>query len=171
MAILPLIIYPDPQLRKKAKDVIDFDKNLHELLNSMTETMYASRGIGLAACQVGSPLNLAVIDIQNDTETSKSVRYELINPTIIVKEKAAVSEEGCLSIPEYRGKVKRALYVKVEAFDRFGKPYIVEGEDLLSFCIQHEIDHLNGILFVDHLSRLKRELFEKGYLKKRSSSE
>jgi peptide deformylase len=161
MATLDLRYYPDTVLREKCEEVETFDEKLAELLDNMIETMYAENGVGLAAPQVGITQRVTVIDVSPDQDTP----IELINPVIADGEGSVTSEEGCLSIPEFRESVKRKDRVVVEAFDRLGGSFTIEAEGLLSICLQHEIDHLNGVLFIDHLSRLKRELFKRWYKK------
>ena len=161
MARLPIVIYPDPLLKQKTAPVTEFHGQLHRLLDDMAETMYVSKGVGLAAPQVGVLQRVTVIDVSEEGDEI----IELINPTIVSSQGKVDSEEGCLSIPEFRDTVERKEKVVVSAFDRHGKPFEVDADDLLAICLQHEIDHLDGILFVDRLSRLKRELFKK-WLKK-----
>ena len=156
-----LVIYPDPLLRESTQEVTEFGKELHQLLDDMAETMYEESGIGLAAPQVGVLSRVTVIDVSSDRDS----RIELINPTIVEHEGEVTSEEGCLSIPDYRDSVSRAKKILFKAFDRFGKPFEMEADDLFSICVQHELDHLDGVLFVDRLSRLKKEMFKKWFKK------
>jgi peptide deformylase len=157
MTILNIITYPDARLKEKAQEVVNFDKNLHKLLDDMKETMYHADGIGLAATQVAVMQRVAVIDVSEERNSP----IELVNPKITVKEGKVSSKEGCLSIPDFRESITRATKVTVVAFDRNGKEFSFEAQELLSFCVQHELDHLDGILFVDHLSGLKKNLFLK----------
>lgn len=157
MNILEIRIFPDPLLKEVSIEVSKFDRELHDLLDKMKATMYAANGIGLASPQVGILKRVAVIDVSDE----RNQPLELINPEIISKEGSVTSEEGCLSIPEYRDTVKRNERIRVKASDRFGKVSELEADGLLAICIQHEIDHLDGILFIDRLSRLKRELFKR----------
>jgi peptide deformylase len=176
MAILDVKIIPDPILREKTVKVEVFDAKLHTFLDDMYETMVAAVGIGLAAPQVGSTQRVAIMDLTIEgvpypTITSLSGkdpsshvhqgRLELINPILVSKGAATTSDEGCLSIPDFRDSIKRPGTVVITAHDRHGHEYKVEAEDLPAFCIQHEMDHLDGILFVDHLSRLKMQLFRR----------
>lgn len=161
MAVLPIVTYPSETLKTQCETVTEFDSKLHKLLDDMADTMYDAPGIGIAAPQIGILKQITVIDLSEDG----SELIELINPEITVKEGSTSSEEGCLSIPGYRATVKRAEKVVVKAQDRTGKEFEVEGEELMSFCLQHEIDHLNGVLFIDKLSRLKKSLFLKWYKK------
>ena len=164
MSLLRIKIYPDPVLREMCLPIVDFDQALHNLLDDMHETMRANSGVGLAASQVGELLRVVVIDVSEEGNQL----IELVNPEIISQSGKISLEEGCLSIPDYRDKVPRSAEVLVNAQDRYGKNVEIRAEGLLAVCIQHEIDHLNGILFVDRLSRLKRELFKR-WAKKRGS--
>lgn len=166
MATLPLKIYPDKILRENCEPVIDFDEQLGKFLDDMAETMYAENGIGLAAPQVGVTRRIAVIDVSSD----RGELLELINPEIVESSGTVSSEEGCLSIPEYRETVKRHATVRVRAKNRAGEEFEIDAEDLLAICLQHELDHLDGVLFVDHLSRLKREMFKRWYRKRVAAS-
>jgi peptide deformylase len=155
---LPILHYPDKRLRTIAKEVSKVDDETRLLVKNMFETMYDAPGIGLAATQVDHHERIIVIDITND----KSNPICLINPEIIEKDGEIEWEEGCLSVPKYYESVKRANKIKVRALNEMGETYEIEADELLSVCIQHEMDHLNGILFVDHLSKLKqRRLLEK----------
>ena len=167
MAVLPIITYPNPVLSQKTKRVSNFDRSLHTLLDNMFETMYRGRGVGLAAPQVSSELRVTVVDISED----RSEKIELINPEIVEHTGKVKSEEGCLSIPGYRDFVERSKIIRVLAFDRHGKSFELQAEGLLSMCLQHEIDHLDGVLFVDRLSRLKKELFKKWIAKRSAQGE
>lgn len=168
MAIYPIIQLPDERLRAVTAPITVFDEDLQKLIDDMFETMYAAKGIGLAAPQIAISKKLAVIDVSNN----KSETWCLINPIIVEKKGEALMEEGCLSVPGVYDKASRALWVKLQALDRYGKPFEIEAEDLLAHCIQHEVDHLNGTLFLDHLSPLKRQLARKKLekLKKRGQS-
>jgi peptide deformylase len=163
MAILEIKKYPEKVLKQKAKPVTLFDEELQALIDNMIETMYAAPGVGLAAPQVGKSKRLAVIDI-----SSKEYKYPLIvliNPVIVTCEGEVEFEEGCLSLPEYTAKVKRAETVVVNALDREGKAMEIEATDLLAVALQHEIDHLDGMLLIDRISPIKREFFKKRYKK------
>lgn len=161
MSILNIVQIPDPILTRPAEVVSAIDSTILKLLDDMADTMYDAPGIGLAAPQIGVSKRIAVIDISEE----RNSLYELINPTIVWSEGKVDSEEGCLSIPKYRDTITRQRTVRVNYLDRKGESKQLEAQDLLSFCLQHEIDHLDGILFTDHLSRLKREHFKK-WLKK-----
>jgi len=154
--IYPIIKFPDPILQRPSAPVTEFDDDLRKLVADMFESMYAAQGIGLAAPQIGIPKRLTVIDVSNQKNPKDKI--VLINPEIIDRRGKQVEEEGCLSLPEIREKVSRAEWVRVKAQDVTGKWIEVEGEELLARALQHEIDHLDGILFIDHLSRLKRDL-------------
>ena len=156
---LTIYKYPDPVLRAKTQPVENIDGNLQELINSMTETMYKAPGIGLAAPQVGESIRLVVYDI-TPPEDSKRINV-IINPEIISSEGSIVYEEACLSVYDFSPDVERAEKVLVKAFDRDGNPLEIEAEGLHAVCLQHEIDHLNGILFIDHISTIKRSLYKK----------
>jgi peptide deformylase len=196
MSLLKILKYPDPFLRKKCAPVEEIDEELLTLLDDMTETMYAARGVGLAASQVGADKRVVVIDVspwyrndggeegEGDDESGEAAHaecshsdecshchdeeeydgpglIELINPVIVYSEGSAVAEEACLSIPGFSSEVKRKYKVVVEAYNRDGDAIEIEAEDLLARVFQHEIDHLDGILFIDRLSRLKRELIKR----------
>jgi peptide deformylase len=155
--LLPIVIVPDPVLRKVARPVTPADHaEVQALIPAMFATMYAAPGIGLAAPQVGRLLRVVVIDIAPDKEPAPLV---LINPEIIAaSEEKATREEGCLSLPDQYAEVTRPAWVRVRYQDEHGNKKEIEGDDLLAACLQHEIDHLNGVLFVDYLSSLKRNI-------------
>ncbi|MEQ6340953.1 MAG: peptide deformylase [Gammaproteobacteria bacterium] len=157
MAILPILHYPDPRLRNKAAPVAKVDGKLRTLIDDMFETMYQAPGIGLAAPQVDVALRVLVIDISEQ----RNAPLCLINPEILSREGVEQTEEGCLSVPGIYEPVQRAKYIKVRALDRNGASFEMEADDLLAVCIQHEIDHLDGKLFVDYLSVLKRQRLRK----------
>ena len=156
MAILPVLRFPDERLRKVAKPVSNFTPELQEIIDNMVKTMYAEHGIGLAATQVDVHEQIIVIDVSED----KSQLYVIINPEVISQEGETGIEEGCLSIPDCRGFVPRSEKIKIKALDRNGNPYEIDADELLAICIQHEMDHLKGKLFVDYLSPLKRQRIE-----------
>ena len=162
MARLPVLEYPDPRLRIRAEPVTKFDIELKTLVADMFETMYAAPGIGLAATQVDVHKRLLVCDIGVESKRP----YCLINPEIVSAEGKTNSEEGCLSVPEYYDFVDRAAVIRVRACDTDGKPFELTAEGMLAVCIQHEMDHLEGKLFVDYLSELKRERLKKKASKK-----
>jgi peptide deformylase len=161
MAKLTILEFPDPRLRTKAVPVETVDDELRSLIDDMFETMYAAPGIGLAATQVDVHRRLLVTDVSAD----KSEPYVLINPEIIAKDGVTVTEEGCLSVPGYYEEVKRAEHIRVRCLDRNGDEVEMEAEGLLAVCIQHEMDHLDGKLFVDYLSEAKRMRIRKKLVK------
>ncbi|HSW70366.1 MAG TPA: peptide deformylase [Gammaproteobacteria bacterium] len=168
MALLKILHYPDPRLRTKAEIVKDFGPDLQKMIDDMYETMYAAQGVGLAATQVNIHLRLAVMDVVG----SGKQQICMINPEFISTNGTQIDQHGCLSVPGVPGAaLKRAAKVHIRALDRFGKPFELEAEKTLAICIQHETDHLNGKLFIDHLSTLKRErLFKKAEKYRRNDS-
>jgi peptide deformylase len=165
----PIVKYPDPVLAKKGVPVTDFGPELAQFVKEMWASMYAAHGIGLAAPQVGISKRITVIDVSfNERPEDKVV---LINPAIIDRHGKQFEEEGCLSLPEIREKVQRAARVKVRAQNVSGEFFEIEGEDLLARAMQHEIDHLDGILFIDHLSGLKRDLVKRRIRKLQKNGE
>ncbi len=145
MAVRPIRVSPDPVLRGKSKKVTRIDKSLHRLIDDMIETMRAASGVGLAAPQIGVPLRIVVIGIP------ESDVLVLINPEMIKRQGQRVVLEGCLSVPGYQGEVERSIWVKVKAQDRLGKDIRLKGEELLAQVLEHELDHLNGILYLDRI--------------------
>jgi peptide deformylase len=163
MALLPILEFPDPRLRTRAQPVQEVDAALRKLIDDMFETMYAAPGIGLAATQVNVHKRLLVMDISE----KHNEPLALINPQIVAREGVEESEEGCLSVPGIYDKVSRAEKIRVRALDRNGKQIEFDAEGLLAVCIQHEMDHLDGKLFVDYLSDLKRTRIRKKLEKER----
>ena len=161
MAILDILNYPDPRLHTVAKPVKELNASVRRLIDDMSETMYSAPGIGLAATQVNQHLQLIIID----TSETKNCLQVFINPRIIEKSGEQDYEEGCLSLPGIYESVTRAAKVKVEALGRDGKTFTLEAEGLLSICIQHEMDHLLGKVFVEYLSPLKRNRIKNKMLK------
>ena len=159
MAIKKIITYPDPVLRKKVEPVTCFDESLKELAQDLTETMYAAPGAGLAANQIGVCLRVVVVDVSKSGEEKKPL--VLVNPEIIEKEGCQIDEEGCLSVIDLTAKVERFKKLLVKAQDLDGKTWEFPAEDFFARVIQHELDHLNGVLFIDRLSPLKRALYKK----------
>ena len=157
MALLDILTFPDARLRTKAKPINEVTNELNSFIDDMFETMYDAPGIGLAATQVNFHEQLVVIDVSED----KNEPYCFINPVITHKEGEEVCQEGCLSVPEFYADVSRAENIKVEALDRNGEAFELEADGLLAVCIQHELDHLNGKLFVDYLSPLKQKRLQK----------
>ena len=166
MSQLTILEYPDPRLRTKAQPVVVFDGALQTLIDAMFETMYAAPGIGLAATQVNVHKQLLILDVSED----KNQPLVLVNPKIAVQEGSQVYQEGCLSVPGIYADVERADRITVEALDRHGQPLAFAAEGLLAVCIQHEMDHLVGKLFVDYLSPLKRELVRRKLEKQRRTA-
>lgn len=171
MTILPLIIAPDPRLEVCSEEVPVVDDKIRKFLDDMLETMYAEEGIGLAAVQVGVHKRILVMDLNDRTgrykkegeraegESSEDGPFFMVNPQIITEsEEENIYEEGCLSFPEQRALVTRPKKVKVKYLDYHGKEQILECDGLLATCVQHEIDHLNGVVFIDHLSKLKHDV-------------
>jgi len=152
MAMMPILEYPDPRLRRVAAPVTAFTADIQKLVRDMAETMYAAPGIGLAATQVDVHKRVIVMDL---SESRDELRV-FINPRILAAEGEAECEEGCLSVPGYYDKVVRAATVRVEAQNERGETFVIEADELLAVCLQHEMDHLEGKVFVDHLSPLKR---------------
>ncbi len=163
MALLPVLHYPDPRLRRKAEPVDQVDDALRRLIDDMFETMYDAPGIGLAAIQVDVCKRLIVVDVSED----RTAPICLINPVIHDASGHESMDEGCLSVPGIYEPVERAARIRVAALDRDGKPFELEAEGLLSACIQHEVDHLDGKLFVDYLTEMKRQRIRKKLEKRR----
>ncbi|MEO1596285.1 MAG: peptide deformylase [Pseudomonadota bacterium] len=161
MALLKILEFPDPRLRTKATPVAEVDDEIRILIDNLFETMYSAPGIGLAATQVDVHKRVLVTDVSED----KSEPLALVNPVILSKNGVEVMEEGCLSVPGYYEKVERADSIVVRFLDRDGNEQTLETDGLLAVCIQHEIDHLDGKLFVDYLSQLKRQRIRKRLLK------
>ncbi|MEQ8394254.1 peptide deformylase [Thalassobaculum sp.] len=164
MAILPIIWAPDPVLKTKCRSVDVVDDEVRQLIDDMFQTMYFAPGVGLAAPQVGVTKRVIVVDVAGKDEKPQPIA--LVNPEIIWRSDATqVYEEGCLSLPELYADVERSSHVKVRYLDRDGAEQVVEGEGLLAVCLQHEIDHIDGVLFVDHISALKRNIMMKKMVK------
>lgn len=157
MAILPILHYPDPRLRNRAQPVERVDDEVRRLVDDMFETMYQAPGIGLAAPQLGVAKSIIVIDISEQ----RNAPHVFINPRLVELEGVTQFEEGCLSVPGIYEEVERASRIRVEAINSQGENFTLEAEGLLAVCIQHEIDHLDGKLFVDYLSELKRQRIRK----------
>jgi len=163
MAILNVLEFPDPRLRTRARPVAEVDDALRSLIDDMFETMYAAPGIGLAATQVDVHKRLLVTDVSSE----RNDPHVLINPEIVERDGVIVTEEGCLSVPGFYAEVERAESIRVRYLDRDGKPTESEFDGLLGVCVQHEMDHLDGKLFVDYLSEAKRQRVRKKLLKER----
>jgi peptide deformylase len=158
MAVLPICKLPDAVLRQEAEEVTEINGKTQRLIDDMVETMYAAPGIGLAANQVGELQRLIVFDVAQKEGRPRSPQI-VLNPCVVAAEGEITHEEGCLSVPDFSAEVRRHGQVLVKGLDREGKPIEITGEGLLAVVLQHEIDHLNGIVFIDHISRLKRGLF------------
>lgn len=162
MSIKPLVLIPDPILKTISKPVEKVDSKLLRFADDMLETMYDAPGIGLAAIQVGEPLRMLVIDLSKDDQEKAPQIF--INPEIIsASDERSIYEEGCLSIPDYYAEVERPAGVRVKYVGRDGNSHELEATGLLATCLQHEIDHLNGVLFIDHISKLKRDMVIKKF--------
>ncbi len=157
MTVRPILTAPDPRLQAVSTDVEKVDGEIRKLVDDMTESMYAADGIGLAAVQIGVAKRVIVIDLDQKEGAKNPIAY--INPKIVwASDEVAVFEEGCLSVPEIWDDVERPAKIKCEYLDRDGNKHTLEADGLLATCLQHEMDHLNGVLFIDHLSRLKRSM-------------
>ncbi len=150
MAVLPMVTYPDPVLRRKAMRVTSIDGSIGRLIDDMVETMHETGGVGLAAPQVGIPLRVAVIELPGE-ET-----IVLVNPKIVKRSGERQVEEGCLSLPGYRGEIQRSVKVTAKGLDRYGREIRIKGEGLLAQALEHEIDHLNGTIYIDHLEGIDK---------------
>ncbi len=160
MAILEILTYPDEFLRKPTRPVTDIDEKIQTIIEDMADTMYEAPGVGLAAIQAGIDQSIIVYDAEADARARNF--QVLINPEIVASEGSMVSEnEGCLSVPDFRSDVERYATVTVTGMDRNGKPVTIEADGILSVILQHEIDHLRGVLFIDRISVLKRQLYKK----------
>ena len=157
MALLDILVYPDPRLRQVAEPVVKFDAELETLVENMRETMYEARGMGLAAVQVNVPLRVVVMDLSED----KTGFQVFINPTITKLDGSILFEEGCLSVPGFYSEIERVENVIIQAQDLTGNSFEIKADGLLSICIQHEIDHLDGKVFVDYLSKMKQDRVKK----------
>ncbi|RDU74002.1 peptide deformylase [Helicobacter anseris] len=162
MAVLEVVSYPNPLLKQKSKQVEIFDEDLHHLLDDMFDTMRSRNGVGLAGVQVGVLKRVLLVNIpREDGEQYKEDLLEIINPVVLNKEGDILWNEGCLSVPDFYEEVKRYHQITLGYQDRFGNEKVLQAEDFLAVALQHEIDHLDGILFVDRLSILKRKKFQK----------
>jgi peptide deformylase len=166
-----IVIYPDKRLKLISKEVESFDGTLHDLLDDMYDTMIARNGVGLAAIQVGVDLRALIINVPLEKEAGehdqpKENTLEMINPVIIEQDGSEKFQEGCLSVPGVYEDIERAKHVKVEYFDRHGEKHTIEDDDFLAIAMQHEIDHLDGKVFVEKLSYIKRKKFEKEWKKR-----
>jgi peptide deformylase len=169
MALLSIVTYPDDPLRRQAAPVDRIDSQIRKLITDMAETMYDAPGIGLAANQVGQLLQVVVIDLRREGEEDRLLA--LINPRIVAAQGQVSFEEGCLSVPGYFSHVKRYEEVTVEAHDADGKPVHIEAAGLLAVVLQHELDHLHGRLFIDHLNPIARDIFKRRWKKKQNQAQ
>ena len=167
MAKLTILEYPDPRLRTEAAPVTEFGAQLQKLSEDMLETMYAAPGIGLAATQVNVHTRLLVLDVSENGDQP----HVLINPRLLSKEGTEICQEGCLSVPNIFADVERAARIEIEAVDVHGKPFTMHADGLLAVCIQHEMDHLVGKMFVDYLSPLKQQMVRRKLEKQRRQAE
>jgi len=170
-----IIIYPDKRLKSISKEVEAFDESLHSLLDDMYETMVAKNGVGLAAVQIAVPLRALIINVPIETEDEENDQprentLEIINPVIIEENGSTTYQEGCLSVPGVYEDVERFAYAKIEYLDRHGNVHIIEDDQFLAIAIQHEMDHLEGKIFVEKLSYIKRKKFEKEWRKRQKAS-
>jgi len=171
-----IVVYPDKRLKMVSKEVTAFNKELHTLLDDMYDTMRAKNGVGLAAIQIGVDQRALIINIplenipEGQDEQPKENTLEMINPVIIEKDGSTKFQEGCLSVPGIYEEVERAKHVKVEYFDRFGEKHTIEDDDFLAIAMQHEMDHLDGKVFIEKLSYMKRKKFEKEWKKRKKAS-
>lgn len=166
MALLNILHYPDPRLRNRAEPIERVDDDIRRLIDDMFETMYDAPGIGLAASQVDDHRRYMVIDVSE----TRDQRLVFVNPRIIEREGEQVCQEGCLSVPTINADVTRSERIVVQALDEYGKPFELEADGLLAVCIQHEMDHLLGKLFIDYLSPLKRDMVKRKLAKLRRSA-
>lgn len=169
MSRLPLVLYPDEILKTRCSDVTELDQQLVDFLHNMAETMYLSHGIGLAAPQVAQNIRVVTVDVEPD-QGGKTLMH-LINPVIVEAHGRTVYEEGCLSFPGLSAEIKRKKQIHVQAYDVNGGLLDFEADDLLSICIQHELDHLNGVTFVDRLNEVQKKLVLREYLRQRAEDE
>ncbi|WP_375665206.1 peptide deformylase [Bartonella sp. TT121SHDZB] len=167
MSIRSLVTLPDPILREVSKPVERVDAALQKLADDMLETMYNAKGVGLAAIQIGIPLRMLVIDVSGNSEDEQKKPLVIINPEILwLSDERNIYKEGCLSIPDYFAEVERPKRLCVRYQDREGKQIEIEADDLLATCLQHEIDHLDGRLFIDYISKIKRDMVIRKFKKR-----
>ena len=169
-----IVIYPDKRLKLISKEITTFDTELHTLLDDMYDSMISKNGVGLAAIQIGVPkraliINIPIEDKQGEEKLLKENTLEIINPKLITKRGSSKSQEGCLSVPGIYEYIERAKYVSIEYQDRYGEKHTIEDDGFLAIAIQHEIDHLNGKVFIERLSFIKRKKFEKEWKKRRKN--
>ena len=165
--IRKIVVYPDKRLKQRSSEVAQFDHELHRLLDDMNDTMIAGDGIGLAAIQIGVPKRVLIINLPDEEGNQYPENLiEVINPVILEKKGSTTYTEGCLSVPDFYEDVERAEWIRVEFYDRHGEKKEIEADDLLAIAFQHEMDHLDGHLFIEKLSILKRKKFEKEWKKR-----
>ncbi len=169
MAVLEILKYPHPMLKKRCQEVDRIDGGVKQLVRDMVETMYRSNGIGMAACQVGIPKRVIVVDV-GPIDPEKDL-FAMINPEIVSEEGEIEHEEGCLSVPDCSEKVKRKEKILVRGFSPEGEEIEVSGDGILAIALQHELDHLNGVLILDRISRLKREIYRNKLKKEKRKEE
>ncbi len=167
MALLEIVVYPDERLQSESEPVAEVNDQVRKLIDDMAETMYAAPGIGLAANQVGINQRIIVVDVEYSDAAPNLIA--LINPEITEREGEIAWEEGCLSFPEIHEEIQRSAHLKVKGLDRNGEPFEIEADGLLAIALQHEIDHLNGILLIDHVSFLKRRMIHRQLVKYKRS--
>jgi len=171
--IRDIVVYPDKRLKQVSQEVKVFDENLHTLLDDMYETMVAKNGVGLASIQIAIPKQVLIINIPIDVDDNKERdqpkenTLEMINPVIIDCSGSAINQEGCLSVPKVYEDIERYKYIKVDFFDRYGEKHTIETDEFLAVAIQHEMEHLNGKLFIEKFSYIKRKKFEKEWKKRK----
>ncbi|SFV62405.1 Peptide deformylase [hydrothermal vent metagenome] len=171
--IRDIVVYPDKRLKQVSQEVKVFDENLHTLLDDMYETMVAKNGVGLASIQIAVPKQVLIINIPIDVDDNKERdqpkenTLEMINPVIIDCSGSAINQEGCLSVPKVYEDIERYKYIKVDFFDRYGEKHTIETDEFLAVAIQHEMEHLNGKLFIEKFSYIKRKKFEKEWKKRK----
>ncbi|MCK5554404.1 MAG: peptide deformylase [Deltaproteobacteria bacterium] len=159
MAVLEIVTYPNPVLTRRAEEVEKVDGKIRKLISDMVDTMYANEGIGLAAPQVGVPKRVFVVDVRLYEPSSSLI--SIVNPEVVAEGEEVIHEEGCLSVPECVDGIKRKTWIKVRGLNERGREIEVEGEGMLAIALQHEIDHLNGKVILDRMSRVKRDLYKK----------
>jgi peptide deformylase len=169
MAVLEILKYPHPLLKKRSQEIEKIDKNIRQLIQDMTETMYDANGVGLAACQVGVNKRIIVLDV-SPMDPERDL-FAMINPEIVAAEEEIDHEEGCLSVPDCQETIQRKQKVRVKGMSPEGNEIELEAQGILAIALQHEVDHLNGVLILDKMSRLKREIYRNKLKKKKQKEE